>query len=86
MPINEIIDLIEAEIATRKSNKFGIGFGTELYHELVKMGKIQKQAFAVLVPGFLEDQLPAYIGPKSAYAAYNDWELGDLEFKVGNPD
>lgn len=78
-----IIGLIDAEVATRKSEKFGIRFGTELYGELARIGKIKMATATAWGTGAYPEDIPAYDG---IYYAISDWNLEPLAFKVGVPD
>ena len=86
MPIDTIIGLIDAEIGTRTSNKFGIKLGGALHKELMRVGKIQWRTFTMEGTGLFPIDLPAYLHDNWGYAATVDWGLDDYEFKVGVPD
>ncbi|WFS69558.1 hypothetical protein CFBP4996_26565 (plasmid) [Agrobacterium leguminum] len=86
MPINEIIAEIEAQIASRPTNKFGIKVGSELYKELAKAGKVQWKTFTMEGTGLFPIDLPAYMHGNWGYATTVDWEMGDYDYKVGVPD
>lgn len=86
MPIDAMIAAIDAQIATRKSNRFGIKFGPELYRELAEAGRIQLRTFTMEGTGLFPLDLPAYIKGDMAHAAYSDWELRDYDYVVGVPD
>jgi hypothetical protein len=82
MDINTIKAVIDSEVSTRKSEKFGIKVGGELYKELAKAGHIKKVTFSAWGTGAFPEELPAYEGK---YYIFHDWELGDYAFKVGTP-
>ena len=80
MDIKERIAAIDAEIATRKTQNFGITVGMDLYRALIHAGKIKKAAFTVAGTGVWPMSLPAYNG---RYFISEDWELGAEQFTVG---
>lgn len=82
MDINQKIAAIDAEIEKRSSPNFGIKFGVDLYRALAREGKITKATFSVFGTGAFPMEMPAY---KGKYAAWDDWEIGDEDFSVGNP-
>jgi hypothetical protein len=82
MEITKKIAEIDQEISTRKSDKFGIKVGGELYRALAKAGKITKEKFSWLETKLFSEELPAYDGK---YFVYHDWELDDWDFKIGTP-
>ncbi len=83
MDLNKIKAEIDREISTRKSDKFGIKVGGELYIELAKAGHIKKVSFSDWGTGAFPEELPAYHGK---YYIFHDWELDDYDFKVGVPN
>jgi hypothetical protein len=82
MDITTITNAIDHEISTRSSGKFGIKVGSELYKALAAEGKIKAATFAHATGAFPEARL-AYDGK---YAIFEDFELGDFEYKVGVPE
>lgn len=82
MNITQKIADIDAEVNKRATPDFGIRFGSDLYRELIRAGKIKKARFSIMGKGLFEEELPAYNG---RYAASHDWELGDEDFEVGTP-
>ncbi len=82
MDFNTIKAAIDNEISIRKSDKFGIKVGGELYKELAKAGFIKKVTFSAFGTGAFPEEIPAYDGK---YYIFHDWELDDYAFKVGVP-
>jgi len=82
MDLNTSKAAIDNEISTRKSDKFGIKVGGQLYIELAKAGYIKKVTFSAWGTDAFPEELPAYNGK---YYIFHDWELGDYDFKVGTP-
>ncbi|MBY3141833.1 hypothetical protein HFO65_29165 [Rhizobium laguerreae] len=77
-----IIAAIDADIAKRNSDKFGIRFSLDLFNVLVRAGKIKMATFTAFGTGAFPEQLPAYDGK---YFASVDIEMDGLEFEVGVP-
>lgn len=80
--LKQITDAIDAEIATRKNDQFGIRFSLDLFNVLVRAKKIKMTTFGVLGTTFLPAELPAYNGK---YYASIDVDMEGLEFEVGVP-
>ncbi|ARQ60507.1 MULTISPECIES: hypothetical protein [Rhizobium] len=80
--LQQIIAVIDGEIAKRTSDKFGIRFSLDLFNPLVRAGNIKMATFTAFGTGAFPEQLPAYDGK---YFAAVDIEMDGLEFEVGTP-
>ncbi|MDW9359072.1 MULTISPECIES: hypothetical protein [Sinorhizobium] len=80
--LQQIIDDIDAEVAKRTSDKFGIRFSLDLFNALARGGKIKMATFSAFGTGAFPEQLPAYDGK---YFATIDIDMNGLEFEVGVP-
>ncbi len=78
--LQQIIANIDAEIAKRDSDKFGIRFSLDLFNVLARAGKIKMATFTAFGIGAFPEQLPAYDGK---YFASVDIDFEGLEFEVG---
>ncbi|MGO7403000.1 hypothetical protein [Rhizobium ruizarguesonis] len=81
--LQQIIDVIDAEIAKRKNDKFGIRFSLDLFNVLVSAKMIEMATFTAFGTGAFPQRLPAYRGK---YYAFVDLEMAGLEFEVGVPN
>jgi len=82
MDIDQIIQAIDDEIATRPSRNFGIKVGNELFKALAAQGHVENAVFSVMGSGLFEMELPTY---KGKHALTLDWEMEDYAFLVGHP-
>lgn len=81
--LNQIIAVIDADIAKRNSDKIGIKFSVDLFNALVRANKITMATFTAFGTGAFPQKLPAYDGK---YYASVDLEFEGLEFEVGVPN
>ena len=77
MDIARTVDAIDAEIATRGSDGFGIRMGDTLYRALFRSGHLTIGKFAI---GSMP--VPLY---REKYGVYMDPKMPEEEFEVGMP-
>ena len=83
MDIENAIRRMDAEIATRSSEDFGIKAGIKTYLELHNAGHISMEKFSVLGTGTFELEFPAY---KKKFAVCVDLGMAEDAFDVGKHD
>ena len=83
MDIQNKVQRIDADIATRASGNVGIKMGSGLYRELRKAAYITDEVFGVSGTEILKETSSAY---KKKFAVCVDPEMPDEAFEVGVPD